>query len=344
MAATGRVYVAKPLPAITPKGEAFGRMAAYPLLPADRGQLAICLHDRLLTVPEFECVPPPAIAVEAVDGVPALLRNLWSVDHHAGVPRPFYDCAAKQVLVGTDAGLWRHLTEGMPGAPVHIHIVRADEDVALSVALLADPDLVANPDVRRLVEVEDALDRSGGTSCGDASDHELGRISWVFQPYHAWRVGGMLAGADVSLGILTEVQERVHAFATGHSPSIELVGSVDVLARTGPVALVVQHGPYARLGLRRDGIEAYVAVMTEGSRRIVTVGLTDAFVPLDLVAVYAELNRLEGRHDGDRWGGATHIGGSPFAGTRLDPEAILAVLASHHRSFNAGGSPWGPAR
>lgn len=333
------------MPAAAGKVDTTFDMRAQTFPPSNRGELAIRLHDRLLTVPEFEGVEAPAIGIEAVDGPPAWRPNRWSVDHHAGVPRPFYDCAAKQVLVATDMGLWRHITKGMAGAPVSIHIVRADEDVALSFALLADPSLVASAAVRRLVELEDALDRSGGTSCGDASDDELGRIAWIFEPYHAWRGAGMVAGAGAALSILNEVRDRVGAFAGGRSRSIELEGAVSVLARSGPVAVVAEHGPYARLGLRRDGIEAFVAILSEGRRRTMTLGLTDVFVPLDLMAVYAELNRLEGRPDGDRWGGGTHVGGSPFAGTQLDADVILAVMARHHRTIGARAAAytWSPA-
>jgi hypothetical protein len=317
-------------------------MASYAFAPCDRGDLVICMHERPLTVAQFERVPPPAIGLEAVDGPPAWLPNRWSADHHAAVPRPFYDCVAKQVLVATDAGLWHHLTHGMSGAPVHVHIVRTDEDVALSMALLTNPGMASNRALRRLVELEDALDRSGGTFCGDATDDELGRIAWIFQPYHLWRSGGRAPSTDAALRILKQVGERVEAFTAGQSRLAPVEGRIDILARTGPVALIVEHGPYARLALRREGIEAYMAVRTEGGRRIVTIGLTDVFVPLDLLAVYAELNRLEGRRHhgipttqagGDRWGGGTHVGGSPFTGTQLDAETILAVMVDHHRTI-----------
>lgn len=279
---------------------------------------------------EFSEVRAPAVAVEAVDGPPGCWADRWSADHHAAVPRYFYDCAAKQVLVATGEGLWTLLMPGTESGTVHVYIVRVDEDVALAVALLEDPRLCASPAVRRLVEIEDALDRSGGTSCGDATLEELATNAWVFEPCQlARRPGGKKV--ETATEVLRAVADRVGAVAMGCGGSLEVQGDVAVRSSRGPVAVVEERGQFARLALKPKGIDAYVAERSEGGHRIVTVGLTGPFVPVDLFAVYDELNGLEDAADDDSWGGSSHIGGSPFGGTALGLEQILEVLARHYR-------------
>lgn len=276
---------------------------------------------RLLTEAEFAASPRPAVAIKAVDGPPAWSANRWNVDHHSGVPRPFYDSACKQVLVATEYDLWRHLTAGIRSDRAWVYLARVDEDAALAVALLEHPDLAASPSVRRLVQLEDALDRSGGTGCANATEHELGQIAWINEPYHRRRSRGGLTRPEDAHGVLREIVGRVETFASGQGSSLSPVGDIDVIASDGRVAVVIEHGPYARLRLRGAGIDAYVAQRDEDGSRIVTVGLTSPFVTLDLAAVYTELNTRENRPaGGDRWGGGSHIGGSPLTGTGLDTD------------------------
>jgi len=294
--------------------------------------------DRLLSTHEFADAPAPAAAIEAVAGTPDSFDRKVNFDHHFDVLRPFCDCAAKQVLVATEAGLWSFLTSGGYAGQLHVYLARVDEDVALAVALLGQPELVANPAVRRLVQLEDALDRSGGVGCGDASRDELGRIAWINEPYHRRRGRGGLSGSGEALVVVSEIVDRVGALADGCSSTLPLVGDFDVVLRSGRVAVVTERGPYARLGYRRAGIDVYMAVRVEDGRKVVTVGLTSVFVPLDLGAVYARLNLLEGARDGEGWGGSSHIGGSPFTGTSLDIEDIFAVVASMFLAGKRAGS------
>jgi hypothetical protein len=303
-----------------------------------RPRLVFHFYGRLLTPAEFSVVPAPAVAVEAVDGPPGWWPKRWSADHHASVPRYFYDCAAKQVLVATGEGLWSHLMPGAESGTVHVHIVRVDEDVALAVALLEEPRLCASPAIRRLVEIEDVLDRSGGTSCGDATHEELATNAWVFEPCHLDREAGSLE-ANAATDVLRAVADRVRAVAMGRGDSLDIAGDVTVRHSRGPVALVDERGLFARLALKPEGIEAYVTERSEGGRRIVTIGLTGAFVPVDLFAVYDTLNELEGPLDHDRWGGSSHIGGSPFGGTALDLGQILEVIVRHHRGMRPSSIP-----
>lgn len=290
-------------------------------------RLRLCFHSRLLSVAEFEALLRPAIGLEAVAGAPMWRGDLWNVDHHLGVPRWFYDSIAKQVLVAIDQRVWRYLVSSAADSVVNVHIVRVDEDVAFAFALLEDPSLATNSRVRRLVQLEDALDRSGGVSCPHASVEDLGTLAWVLEPQHLARAEGRRTDAEGGAEILRAVSERVHLLVNGDAHSLGVVGRFDVLDRNGPVALIAEHGPYARLGLGENGIEAFVAERTEGGRHIVTVGLTGAFVPLDLMAVYEKLNAMEPALDEDRWGGSTHIGGSPFGGTHIDASEVLAVMA-----------------
>lgn len=135
--------------------------------------------------------------------------------------------------------------------------------------------------------------------------------------------------------ILRAVSERVQAYARGDAPSVGVAGRFRMLERNGPLAVISEHGSFARLGPRAAGIEGYVSERAEGARRIVTVGLTGAFVPLDLVAVYNDLNAMEPTLDGDCWGGSTHVGGSPFRGTEIETSKIMAVMHRHYGRQNA---------
>lgn len=316
----------------SPSARAPGRVA----IPGPRGTTEADLvfvvnPDRLLTEAEFAAAPAPAVAIEAVNGPPGWSVGRANFDHHAGVQRPFCDCACTQVMMAIDEGLWEHLRDGAAPDPVHVYLSRVDEDVFLAVALLEQPALASNPAVRRLVRIEDALDRSGGVRCADASIEELAQIAWIYELFHRRRATVGRLDAGESIEVLQDVVDRIGSFAAGRPGWVEPEGHVEVIARDGPLAVVVEHGPYARLALRREGIDAYVAVRARHDRTIMTVGLTGAFVPLDLLAVYADLNEVEKCSNGAGWGGGTHIGGSPFTGTSLEPVAVLEAMVRHHR-------------
>ena len=281
---------------------------------------------RFFTRSEFHAVPRPRVAIEAAEVDPGWQPNQLVIDHHRGVLRPFSDSACKQMFVARrDA--WRHLCRNMPaGTPVHVLLCRVDEDTCLAYALLLRPELGDDPRIARLVAVEDVLDRSGGTDRGDATDEELAVIAWINEPYHRRR--HLLARGHLaeSFEVLRRVVDRILAYADGRFGSLPVTGSFTERLRDRNVAVIVEDGPYPRLGLRDAGIDVFIAVREEDGRTV-SIGLTGLFVPVDLPAVYDELNTLDTA--AGTWGGSTHIGGSPLTGTALSADEIMAVVVRH---------------
>lgn len=275
--------------------------------------------------------PAPAIALDGCVRGP----TRWcpegpyaSMNHHEGVDRGSTRATCEQAVLLVAQGLWETMTrDGAPAADVHVN--DCDADVCTAVWALGHPDRLDEPAVHRLIELEGILDTTGGCWTPAWADSEvLAQLAWAFEPYQGRRDHGDAIDAADMTGVIDEVGGRITALVDGRGDRRPAWGEFELVARRGPVAAVVEHGPYARLAARCAGIETVVAERRSGDRRVITIAKTSPFVCTDLNAAYDRLNLLDGCPDEDCWGGSDLVGGSPRGrGTGLPLDLILDAVA-----------------
>ena len=275
--------------------------------------------------------PAPAIALDGCVRGP----SRWcadgpyaSMNHHEGVDRCSTRATCEQAVLLVAQGLWDTMTrDGVPCAAVHVN--DCDADVCTAVWALGHPDRLDEPAVQRLIGLEGILDTTGGCFTPPWADSDiLAELAWTFEPYQRRRDHGSPIDAVVMTTVIEEVGDRITALVDGRGDRRPAWGDFELVARHGPVAAVVEHGPYARIAARRAGIKTLVAERRCGDRRVITLAKTSPFVATDLNVAYARLNRLDGCPDDDGWGGSDLVGGSPRGrGTGLPLDLILETVA-----------------
>lgn len=278
---------------------------------------------------EFVRTPGPAVALDGYVSGPTFYSKTLShvsFNHHEGTDRYATRATCEQValaLAGRPGRFWRE-------HPFSVHVNDADADVCLSYWLLNHPELVSAPLVVKLVHVEGCLDTSAGCLAPTLDPSDLDEVAWVFEPCFT---GATPPSAENLRDTISEVCDRIDAFASGHTGRAKQVATYTLLGNVGKVAIVSNAGPLARAAMARDGIEVYVLVRDKDARHM-SIGVTDPCVDVDMDGVYQLLNVLEhGQRDPDgRWGGASSVGGSPRAsGTVLSSTVVAAVLDAHWR-------------
>jgi len=278
-----------------------------------------------------EEVDGPAVAVDGLaSGPPAWSEEgpHASLNHHEGPPRLFSRATCGQARLAVAHGFWDEMTrDGAPGADVHVN--DADPDVCLTVYVLAHPERLDDLVVERLVAAEDIIDTTGAFWCPRwVDDAYLGELAWVFGPYLQARETGLPVDAAGLCALIGEVTGRIGAHADGKGGRSRVWGDFDVKARRGDAVAVVEHGPYARMALRRAGFNVIVAERSSGGIRHITLAKASPFRGPDLVACYQRLNDIDGAAAGDPWGGSDLVGGSPRGrGTTLSLAHILETVA-----------------
>jgi len=224
-------------------------------------------------------------------------------------------------------GIWDELTtDGVPGADVHVN--DADPDVCTSIYVLSHPERLADGAVERLVVAEDIIDTTAAFWCPPwIDDRYLAELAWVFAPYLTARETGLPRDEAGLRALIGEVLGRIAAHVDGRGGTSPAGGDFDVIARRGNAVAVIEHGPYARLALRRAGFMCIVAERTTGERRDITLAKASPFRGPDLLSCYRRLNELE-KCPTDGWGGSDLVGGSPREqGTSIPLVAILEAIA-----------------
>lgn len=252
-----------------------------------------------------------------------------SLNHHEGGSRLFTRATCGQARLAVAHGLWDQLSvDGVPRADVHVN--DADPDVCTSVYVLSNPDRLDDPAVERLVAAEDIIDTTGAFWWPSWVDETLlCELAWVFAPYHEARQTGLPTNRPGLRALIEEMMSRVAAHVDGRGGRRRAAADFDVKARRGAVVAVVERGPYARMALRRAGVEAIVSERQSGGRREITLAKASPFRGPNLLLAYARLNEAEGCPQDDQWGGSDMIGGSPRQrGTALSLEQILDILPS----------------
>lgn len=297
----------------------------------------LMVHPReTVTFEEFEQrAPGPAVALDGY----VIGPTRWSpagthasFDHHADVDRFSTRATCEQVALALRSRF--SLVTGDGGRPrdgLTVHVNDPDPDVSLSWWLLCHPALVDHPAVRTLVDLEGAVDSSGGTAApGDPAVLEV--LAWVAEPWARRRDDVANMTAEEMAEVIAECAERMDAVVAGRPGRVPLSASYETLAEEAGVWAVVEHHPLARARVVVDGAEVVVAVRPGpvAGTQAVSVAKGAPWVDVDLDLVWAELNDAEGiaPEERDRWGGSDLVGGSPRErGTRLAPGEVCRLVA-----------------
>ncbi len=273
----------------------------------------------------------PAIAVDGYVPGPSAWSPAGphaSFDHHGGGQRLFTRATCEQARLAVAHGLWDHMVrDGAPTADVHVN--DADADVCTTVYVLAEPDRLNDAAVERLVAIEGLIDTTGGYyKPPGVTDDYLAALAWTFEPCFEARAAGGPVDAGGLPALIEAVTERIAAHVAGRGGQRPAWGDFEEVGRQGGVVAVVEHGPYARMALRRAGINAVVAERRSGAICHVTLAKASPYCGPDLERAYVRLNELEGCAPDQWWGGSDLVGGSPRRrGTTLALDVILGVVA-----------------
>lgn len=241
-------------------------------------------------------------------------------NHHDGVSRLETRATCAQVLISLRQGMTQVFRDETGELDIHLFGNDCDEDMSLSVALIRNSALAigcANPLLNRIVFMEDMLDTTTGAYPFPRDFESLRELMWVFNPYHRFRTSGRLDMrlADEFTGVIDDIEQRFISYIAGKGEKVKLDTRYDaetVQARGRTWKVVREIGLNARLGMFSDGITAFVAVRDRpDDNRVFTIGRSSQFIPFPIPKICARLNQLEGRTDGDLWGGGDFIIGSP---------------------------------
>jgi hypothetical protein len=265
------------------------------------------------------------------------LQGPWAnFNHHEEVARLETRATCAQVLIALRQGLMTAFDANRTS----LYVNDCDEDVCLSVFLLRNYELATirmNPLLNRLVFMEDMLDTTGGAYAFSDSLESLQQLLWVFEPYHEFRASGALdrQEADEFLAVIDAVNERISAYIAGSAGRVTPDTRYEVIQRESEFAVVHETGKNGRLGVYRDGINAFVAVrVMSGDRFAYTLARSSQFVPfpipkllkaLNVAEVHAWRGMVEAMPEGS-WGGSDVIAGSPRTGSILTPQEVVEVI------------------
>lgn len=255
-----------------------------------------------------------------------------NLNHHEDVDRLATRATCGQVLMALRQGLFTCFRDAS-GPRATVWVNDCDEDVCLSWFLLKHGHLAEhamNPALNRLVSLEDALDATAGAYPYPADLPVLRELAWMFEPYRTFRNSGAIDRKQQSeyVRVVTDVELRILAHVAGKGQSIPLDTRYERIGGGAGWAMIREQGAQGRTGAFGDGIRAYVAVRERGDGRwTYTVGRMSPFVPFDVPAILAALDRAEGSTGSDRWGGGNTIGGSPrVSGSALTPAEVTKII------------------
>jgi len=289
---------------------------------------------------EFCRGPCYSIAVDGYVKGPAQMASgpYVSFDHHSGggveINRFNYPSASAQIYINREDLFKRFSVEGRFFA--HVYLNHGDQDSCLSLWQLENLDQVLRDDgrLRRLVEVEDLIDRMAGVCKLDFNDPLVRQQAWIFQPYSDLRMQGKtyhMSGERLT-ALLMEVGERITAYAGGRAEQIDLDNRYEMLQQGKTWGLIQEIGPYARCNLLFNGITTIANTRTlEDGRHIHTIidrsGIDDHM----LEEMRGLFNFLEGLSPTSifSWGGAKGMLSSPLVGSNLPWQVVAEEIARY---------------
>lgn len=256
-----------------------------------------------------------------------------NLNHHERVSRLETRATCAQMMMSIRQGLFE-LFKNEHGNPEAIIFANdCDEDVCLTWFLAKHNHLArhtVNPLLNRLVFMEDMLDSTAGAYPFPPDMPSYQELNWIFEPYRRFRVTGALdrRRADEYEGVVTDVEQRIQAFLSGHGGSLELDTRYNKIGGGKGWMMVQEIGMNARTGMFADGIKAFFAPRERpDGRHACVIGRQSIFIPFNVARCLEALNQAEGLTTGDIWGGGNLVGGSPrVSGTKLTIAEITEVI------------------
>lgn len=259
-------------------------------------------------------------------------------NHHEEVSRLETRATCAQVLVALRMGLFEKFKQDL----MEVYVNDCDEDVCLSVFLLQNPGFATRERafrLNRLVFMEDMLDTTGGAYAFADSPSTLGKLLWVFQPYHVFRATGELyhQNADAYRAVIEEVGVRIRAHILGKLNSVEPDMRFETVSVYNDLVMVREIGANARLGVFGSGLRHFISVRElPNGRHMYSVARSSQFVPFPIPKLLKVLNSAELRArlvanvpvlgNTGGWGGSDMIAGSPRDGSVISPDSVMRII------------------
>lgn len=277
---------------------------------------------------------PYAIALDGyVYGEPQFDASLPSANfnHHEEVDRLATRATCAQVLIAVRQGLLETFRkDGMVHADIYVN--DCDQDVCLSWFIIKNSwmcENVVNPQLNRLVHIEDMMDTCAGAYPFSIDMPILEEVAWVFEPYTRFRLNGGLDKKNDAdyVSVINDVENRIMKHVTGNGKRVALDTRHEIIGGNGKWVMVKEIGADARTRLLSDGVRAFVSVRERPDGRwTYSVGRMSPFIPFNIKKILDALNNAE-NNPKDKWGGAVTIGGSPrVLGSALSPKQVEEIV------------------
>lgn len=260
-------------------------------------------------------------------------RAIANFNHHEKVNRLATRATCSQILMAIRLGFFDYFRDSNGEIQMDVYVNDNDEDCCLSWFLLKNgfmTENVINPNLNRLVSIEDALDTTSGAYPYPKDLEVLKEVAWVFEPYRRFRMSGQLnnKNADDFKSVIEYVERRIFDFILGKAQKIPLDVTYKVLGGGKNWKIVDEVGSYARTGMVSDKIMAFLSVKErQDGRWNYVIGKMSPFVNnFDIPLMFKRLNEAEDPGDG-LWGGSDIIGGSPrVKGSKLNPSEVEKII------------------
>ena len=231
--------------------------------------------------------------------------------------------------------------EGIPHANLYIN--DPDEDTCLATWLLMNNEQVRNhaqPQINRLVYCEDHLDCTAGAyPFGDTSFRR--QMAWIFEPYNDARFSGKLAQMDAPemRNIIEAVHGRVTKHVYGKGEEIALEGRYKKIGGGDGWMMTQETGPASRLAMFNDGVQAYIALVTEkdDGSFVYVAGRASKWIPFPIKRIFDRCNREDvvAITESNKWNGGDTVGGSPrVTGSRIPPSQLQQIVDEEVQKAN----------
>lgn len=262
-------------------------------------------------------------------------------DHHHGVVRDATMSTAEQAFMAVKTGLYEAFQkDGKPYAVVYIN--DCDEDTCLAVFILDNPKLFegtnSQPSFNRLLALDSKWDITGGAFPASIDEDLMQAHNWIFEPYYEIRRSGQLSIADSSVMSLCieNVCGRIMKFILGQGERLAVDTRINVKQQSAIVngLMLIEEigGNAARRQMFSKGMNAFLSIVVkkDDGSYVYSIGKKSKYIPIDLQAIYAELNAIEGLTREKGWGGSDIIGGAPrMGGSKLEPEFVFSVIEKY---------------
>lgn len=263
-------------------------------------------------------------------------RRIANFNHHEKANRLATSATCGQVKRAIDMGLIDFFRDEKNEKHINVYVNHCDEDCCLSYYLLENSHICgvsSNPILNRLVFIEDVLDSTAGAYPINKDSVILEEIAWIFEPFYRTKLNNYasMKKPDVCKGIIEDVSKRITAHLLGRGDRVKLDTAYKVIGGGKNWKMVEEIGVHAKTGMKSDGIISFVSVKQRDTNTWdYIIGKNSPFVAnFNINQIYGLLNKIDSA-DGDLWGGADIIGGSPrIRGSKLSPDELEKAINEH---------------